>query len=148
MADLSLAKRVELLEAKLALRDLADAYCELVDAREWERLGALFTQDGQFNDVRGRDAIVEHFTAAGAGYSFSFHYVQRIELKELTSTTATAIVVGHAEVQVGDELVVVGPRYADTYAVEDGAWRMSSRRVAYAYRLPYDEYGRRRGLSE
>jgi len=132
--------RLERLESRQALRDLAASYCAAVDGKDAERLGSLFTADGTLSGMNGRDAIVVSMGRWMEAHRESFHAVHD-QLVEFTSPdSATGTVTGHAEQRRGDEVWVMAIRYTDSYRREAGSWRFSSRSLHYVYRVRVEDY--------
>ena len=122
---------------KAAIRDLAYTYSHAIDRRDWKLMETCFAPDGDF--ILG-DAV---YAKNRAEY---IHVVQGIEryhktthfngnhLSDVTGNTATAetyVVASHFYRQDGQEKsYIMGIRYLDTLAKENGKWVFKRRQVA------------------
>ena len=123
-------------DAHEAIRNLLGTYCEVMDAGDWDALGALFA-DGVLIDDRGREiargqaAVTALWTAMVRLYDGSprtRHLVSGpiIEVDGARATSRSSYV---AMQQVGDgplQAVAAG-RYRDEFSVVDGRWHFTSR---------------------
>jgi uncharacterized protein (TIGR02246 family) len=134
--------RVDRLESRHALADLAAAYCTAVDAKDAKRVAEIFTIDGRLNAMSGRAAIEEFFTRWMSEYGPTFHYPHAQVIEFRGRDDAAAVVTGHAEQRRGDEVWVMGVRYVDSYRREKGLWLIADRNVGYRYRLRVEDYAR------
>jgi ketosteroid isomerase-like protein len=137
--------RIERLESRHQLADLAAAYCAAVDGKDARAVAELFTEAGALNDVDGRGAIQAFFERWMADTGPSFHYPHAQVLEFDGPDAATGVVTGHAEQRSAGETWVMGVRYEDRYRRQGGRWRFDHRRVTYRYRLRAAEYARRFG---
>jgi ketosteroid isomerase-like protein len=135
-----LEARLERLEARQALRELAGAYCAAVDGKDAERLAALFTVDGTLSGMRGPAVIVASMRRWMAAHRETFHSVHDQQVEFTSPDTATGSVTGHAEQRRGDEVWVMAIRYTDAYRREASGWRFASRSLHYVYRLRAQDY--------
>ncbi len=137
--------RIERLESRQQLADLAAAYCAAVDGKDPAVLAELFTEDGGLNDLRGQTAVEEFFRDWMAATGPSFHYPHAQVLEFESPDVATGVVTGHAEQRSGEQTWVMGVRYTDRYRRQGGRWRFQHRNVEYRYRLRAEDYARRFG---
>jgi len=137
-----LEDRVDRLESRHALSDLAAAYCAAVDAKDAKGVAEIFTVDGRLNALSGRAAIEEFFNRWMSEYGPTFHYPHAHVIEFRARHDAVAVVTGHAEQRRGDEVWVMGVRYLDSYHRESGIWRIAERKVGYRYRLRVEDYAR------
>src|SRR5260221_3193932 len=110
-----LERRIDRLESRHALADLAAGYCAAIDAKDLAALVALFTADATFNDLRGPAAIGSFFSGWMAEHGPSFHVPHAQTIEFSSDDEATAIVTGHAEQRKGDEVWLMGVEYTDRY---------------------------------
>jgi hypothetical protein len=135
-----LEQRVDRLESRQALSDLAAAYCIAIDERDLTTLVSLFTPDAGFNDLLGSEAIGLFFARWMAEHGPSFHSPDSQLVTFVSDEEATGVVTGHAEQKQGDVVWVMGMRYVDRYRRESGRWRIAQREVGYRYRARADQY--------
>lgn len=138
-----LERRIDRLESRQALSDLAASYCSTVDAKDVVALVALFTTDASFNDLRGSAAIGSFFGTWMAEQGPSFHFPHSHVIVFRSDDEASGLVTGHAEQRKGDEVWVMGVQYSDRYRREAGRWLFTSRTVGYRYRVRAEDYARR-----
>jgi ketosteroid isomerase-like protein len=137
--------RIERLEARQQLADLAAAYCSAVDAKDAVGLAALFTEDAGLNNLRGRASVEAFFRTWMTQTGPSFHYPHAQVLEFQGPGAATGVVTGHAEQRSGAQTWVMGVRYTDRYRRDGEEWRFQDRQVEYRYRLRAEDYARRFG---
>jgi ketosteroid isomerase-like protein len=119
-----------------AIRNLLGTYCEVMDAGDWEGLGALFA-DGAFlaekgrEIARGQQAISSLWTAMVRRYDGSprtRHLVTGpvIEVDGDTAVCRSSFLALQAPPE-GSLMPVAAGRYRDTFACTDGVWHFTSR---------------------
>lgn len=148
MNDKDLARRVARLEAREAIRELVASYCRVIDDRDIDGIGALFTHDARFRsrdgvmDATGRDAIIEQFHGRFAvlGPSNHFTHDHIIHFDGTDGLQARGQVNSHAEVVRNGEALWAALRYDDEYRFEDGMWRFADRLLGFFYYLPVKDY--------
>jgi ketosteroid isomerase-like protein len=136
----ALERSIDRLESRVAIGELAAAYCSNVDGKDARGLAQLFTDDATFGELRGPDAIRDFFSRWMAEWGVSFHYPHAHTVDFVTADEATGLVTAHAEQRRGDQVWVMGLRYRDAYRRETGRWRFAGRAVEYVYRLPAEDY--------
>ena len=144
-----LERRVQRLESRQAISELASAYAVACDEHDIERIAGLFTEDAVFDapsgfmDARGRAAIVEMFDKVlamrGPGYHWTHdHFVRFDQGRE---DAASGLLYSHAETTPGGVMSLAAMKYDDLYRVEDGVWRFARRTISFLYYVPVSEYG-------
>src|SRR5581483_10673685 len=77
-ADGPLAARLAAVEARLALSELVARYCHRIDARDFDGVLALFTEDAGFHHpggtVRGHAELATFFSTQLGQYEATYHY--------------------------------------------------------------------------
>jgi uncharacterized protein (TIGR02246 family) len=139
--------RIQRLEDRLEILELANRYANAVDAHDAEATSDLFTLDGIHRTQQGRikgsgrRQIYDYFEQSFAAQGRSFHSVHGhvIDFREDTHD-ATGTVTGHAELLLEETPRIVAVRYADTYQQLDGQWRFSERVQSYLYWVELSEY--------
>jgi hypothetical protein len=139
------------LTARMALRQLVDAYARHVDRRDTEAVAQLFSAtgrlvahfylgpDGSPNVRQGRDEIGAALVAGLERYLGTTHVVggQVVELDPDGSRALgeTVCLAHHVYERDGERrLLVMAVRYEDDYVFESGAWRFASRQLRLDWR--------------
>lgn len=138
-AEVALADRV-------ALQDLVQAYAHLVDARAFDRVAALFTEDAELVAPAPPDHLSPHRVVSGPeairgelaqllGFETTVHAVQGQVVTQVSSTEA----VGHVRCEAhhlstrpdqgGARDLVWLIRYDDTYHRDGKHWRFARRAI-------------------
>jgi hypothetical protein len=134
VSDLDLAERVERIEARLAIQQLAIRYAMAVDARDMDAWVGCFRPDVDMGrHGSGREALRRYLDPMVRRFYRSVHQIcgHRIELT--AKDTATGAVYCRAEHEVGDDWIVMAICYFDEYARVDGEWFFSRRRERHWY---------------
>lgn len=140
--------RLDRLESKDAIRELATAYAIACDEHDMPRLTALFTEDATFDAPNGamvadgRAAIVtmfeETFKIRGPAYHWT-HDVT-IQMDPVDADKATGLVLSHAETTPNGVVSIAAMRYVDDYRREQGVWRFARRVIHFLYYVPATQY--------
>jgi hypothetical protein len=138
ITQLGLAARLQRLEDREELRDLAARYCTTVDDRDLDQLVLLFASESVFGGARtvyarGRYEIKEFLSERLAAYGPTFHYPHTQVVEFMSDDEARGLVTAHAEHGLDGQLAIAGLRYHDVYAREDGAWRFRERMLHFQY---------------
>jgi hypothetical protein len=151
MSNHSIVDRLDLLESRLAICDLALRYCRAVDERDVSLLGQLFTShaglrhaDGSV-DAIGRPDIESFFRMRFATMPVSHHYVNGHEVIFVSTDTATGIVQTHAEIAIAGDCMMSAIQYNDDYLRENGDWRFARRELRFWYSLPSSSFAAQYG---
>lgn len=141
-----LLARLEAVEADLAIRSLVARYAFVMDDRDVDAIPALFTRDARVTtadgvmDARGRDALVKLYEGRFAALGATNHVVQGMDISIDGPTSAHGQIQSTAEVFRNGVHQLVALRYQDSYAKEDGAWRIARRHMLYFYYVPLDKH--------
>ena len=137
--DDSLARRVQELEDREAIHNLAKDYCNAVDDRDAQKYGDLMAkgvvlvQFGRTNLRVGREVAQNWMAWRFTQWGVTRHY----PLSHLVTLTgpddAVGVVNGWAEMAMDGKMYVTSVRYDDTYVREEGSWRFAKRDMAYYY---------------
>jgi hypothetical protein len=143
-----LEQRLRRLEAREFIRELVARYCFVIDDRDIDGIGRLFTRDARFRsrdgvmDAIGRDAIIQQFhgrfSVLGPSNHFTHDHIIRFD--EQDESRAHGLVSSHAELVRNHETLWAALRYEDEYRFEDGAWRFADRLLGFFYYLPVRDY--------
>lgn len=142
----SVEARIQRLEDQMAIAGLISQYGIVLDNREYEAVGELFTEDARFwqhvgdTDARTRAGIVAFYRErlGHSGPSYHYHHGHTVTFHD--DHHARGIVTAHAEMGIEGRMILVGLRYHDAYVKgDDGAWRFAERETWFHYFMPADE---------
>jgi hypothetical protein len=119
-----------------AIKQLKARYFRLMDIKDWDAFGDVFTSDavlrGGDREVAGRSAIVDYISMMSDGVR-SAHQGFLPEIEMLGAGHASGIWAMSDYYEVRGTEPPVGfqgfGHYEDRYALEDGAWRISASRL-------------------
>lgn len=119
----------------LAVAAVKAAYCRLLDTKDWEGWGQLFTDDVEFDlretggDVlRGRDAVLTSVRGS-IETTKTAHQVHFPEIA-IDGDSATAIWPMQDRLHWEDGRTLTGyGHYHDEYVKQDGRWRIARQRL-------------------
>ncbi|ALP37415.1 hypothetical protein ASL14_15715 [Paenibacillus sp. IHB B 3084] len=134
---------LEILQAKLALRELVDAYAILTDEKNISEQMLLFTPDARFkvymgdqlvSDVTGTKQLEEEFTGHASivkrYFSINGQHVVKVD-----ADTATGVVNSQMKMvreEEGKEVISdYSVKYVDTYVRQNGTWLIKERASHY-----------------
>lgn len=149
MTDLaSLERRIERLEARAEINELASAYAIACDEHDMPRLMSLFAPDATFdspskllvaNGIAEIEAMfIRMFKVRGPGYHWTHDHFVRFDAAR--PDTASGLVLSHAETCPNDEGSVAAMRYEDQYRRVDGRWVFARRVLNFLYYVPVEQY--------
>ena len=148
-ADLELlTKRVQYLEDLESIRNTWRDYCIRLDSGDWPALGDVFTEDavvqldgldpvapGRDGEYRGREAIMDFYSATSAGASSGNQFAtghlstnMQIDLQGDEATTLAYFF----EIVANDQ-VLIGT-YQHRFRREADRWRFAFLRISIRYR--------------
>jgi ketosteroid isomerase-like protein len=157
MVDEDLRRRMDRVESRALLRELATAYCIAADDRDLAGLGRLFTddvfiasRDGAMMNARGRDAAVAMFDRMFEIRGPSCHWTHDmiVHFDDADADRARGLVIAHAETTPNGRASVAAIRYHDVYRREAGTWRFAERILHFLYYLPVADYAARLPTAE
>lgn len=139
----SLERRLQTLEDRAAIADLAHEYARLVDACEPEQVAQLFTEDARVDYgvglgglQHGREAVVRLLGALHA-FERTHHHVANHQIRFEGADRATGIAYVIAWHQLPEKRAAGRPReavafgrYEDEYVRTQDGWRFAARRIA------------------
>ncbi len=141
--------------ARLAIRELVEAYAHCADRRDANGQMALFTEDTHFvvymdakdpkptQKLQGRNSLAPVFADLNK-YAATMHFLGQSTILTLSNDRATGEVycMPHHLTIDGTKrhLMIAALRYADTYVKQDGVW-------LYAERCLYVDWIEERPLS-
>lgn len=130
-----------------ALKSLKARYCHLVDARQWNELAELFTEDatcdyGFFGVYNGRDEIMNKFfrELVESASSFMVHMVHNplIEVRG-DSASGTWYLTAQTTMQPVNQAMWVMGIYRDQFKRVNQEWKLSSLKFEFKYYTPYED---------
>ncbi len=131
--------------ARESLRDLAVLYAMAVDSHDLHALGLMFHPEATFGRdgeiARGRAEILNLLGASMHGFRRMIH-TPETHVVHAWGDTGWGLATGHAELVTGKGVVVAAHEYEDEYAVHDGRWVFTTRKVRFVYAARSDEYSR------
>jgi len=151
MAELEdVLRRVDRLESKDAIRELATAYGIACDEHDIPRLADLFTEDACFDAAngamvgQGKGAIVAMFeeTFKIRGPAFHWTHDVTVTLDDEDPNRAQGLVLSHAETTPNGVVSIAAMRYQDEYRREEGRWLFAKRVIHFLYYVPAADYTR------
>jgi ketosteroid isomerase-like protein len=133
-----LLRRLDRLESREAIRQLATEYARLIDAKDLRAVAELFVPDVRVGDAVGREARYEAFRSnhGRAGrFRRTVHLVSghSIELDPEDLDRATGIAYCRSEHELGDLWVVAAIQYWDVYSRREGKWLFEDRVIQTLY---------------
>ena len=132
----SLEARIDRIESRQAIADLAARYARAVDARDIEAWLALFVDDVDCGKRgRGREALRGFIEPNLRTFYRSVHFIggHVIDLDDADPDAATGTVYCRAEHEDGDRWVAMAIVYFDEYARRDGRWYFVRRAEKHWY---------------
>ena len=147
----SLAARLDRLESKDAIRDIATAYAIACDEHDMPRLMNLFTVDACFDApngsmvAKGKAAIQTLFEKTFKIRGPAYHWTHdiTIEIDPADPDRGTGLVLSHAETTPNGVVSIAAMRYQDDYRREsDGRWRFAKRVISFLYYVPASDYSK------
>ena len=111
-------------------------YGRVLDDRDFEAVGELYTEDAVFDTLAGRmvgrQGVVDYYRERVTPFGPTYHYPHSLELHLHDDRNASGIVAAHAELAIDGETVWIALRYHDTYRRDD-RWRFYERQVRLLY---------------
>jgi len=129
-----LAERLDRVESRAAIKDLAVRYAIAVDSRDVDAWTQLFVPDvdcGRFGT--GREALHQSIEPALRNFYRSMHMVGGHVVDFDGPDRATGMVYCRAEHEVGDRWIVMAIIYSDEYTRLDGRWYFVRRKERHWY---------------
>ena len=130
---------------ELAIRDLVARYIDAVNRYHKDDWAATWSESATWNlmgmEVSGRDAIVELWTNAMAGFEFAIMMLNSGTVTvDGESATGRWYLTEHLKTAEGDSNITLGV-YDDEYRRENGSWLFTRRSYQIIYQGPPDLSG-------
>jgi hypothetical protein len=129
---------VRRIDDRQQLTELLSRYGTAVDDRDFDTLGALFAEDGEFRGVKGRQAVIDFYRLRTGYYTTSTHHAVTCHFDFDSDDNAHGVVNGEAELCIGGKTIRISLRYLDTYTRTPERWVFQQRVVQFRYVLPFD----------
>ena len=127
-------RRLEKVEAELAIRQLAARYARAVDSRNLADLGALFAPQTRFGEHgTGADGARAFYGPVLAGFYRSFHQIVGHVITDIEPDSARGTVYCRAEHEDGDHWIVNLMVYFDRYVRVGQNWHFLGRRPRFLF---------------
>ena len=136
MTDLE--RRIDRLESRASIMDLAARYFIATDVDDTESVMACFAADASFLVSgqlcgEGSDNIRDFLVSARSGMGMTVHVHKSSVVDFEGPDQATGVVTAHLELVLQDVPVYGAVRYHDRYARRDGAWKIIFRDMKVVY---------------
>ncbi|MFB5762093.1 nuclear transport factor 2 family protein [Paenibacillus medicaginis] len=130
---------LEIVQAKIELRELVDAYANLTDEKKIDEQMLLFTSDGRYTVYVGESLLSEVIGTKQLGEDFKSHAseVKRYfsmngqHVVKVDGATATGVVFSQIKMvrdEDGTEVITdYSVRYDDVYVCQNGTWLIKER---------------------
>lgn len=116
------------------IQQLACGYAVHLDARDIDRLVALFVADVRVGrEAKGRDALRADFEASLHRVGITFLHVGSHLIDLVDDDHARGIVYCRGEIQDGERWIVQAIQYHDRYERRDGHWLFAQRKHLLVY---------------
>jgi hypothetical protein len=134
-----LAQLVQRVADRQQLAELISRYGVAVDDRDFDTLASLFAPDGEFQHVKGRDAVIAFYRVRTALFTTSTHYAHTWHFDFASDTQASGVVSASAELCIQGQTVRISLRYLDRYLKTAAGWVFQARDIKFRYVLPLNE---------
>ncbi|RMF24127.1 MAG: nuclear transport factor 2 family protein [Deltaproteobacteria bacterium] len=138
-----LMQRVDELDAREQIRDLARRYADCVWRKDVEGAAALFADDGVMDTgdrppIRGRVRIREEYERAFRDSDFQ-PFVHNHVIDSLAGDEATGRCYLDLRATIEGRSMIGAGHYEDRYCRVEGTWYFSSRKLVMDFLVPLDE---------
>ncbi|WP_344780820.1 nuclear transport factor 2 family protein [Gordonia caeni] len=127
-----------------SLRDLTALYAIAVDAHDVAALEAMFAPDAVLDRdgerAHGRGEILALLRASMDGFRRMLH-TPETQVVHVDGRTGAGIATAHAELVTSRGVVVAAHEYEDAFAVHEGRWVFTERKIRFVYAARSGEYG-------
>ena len=142
---MDLEHRLEILEAREAIRTLVADYSMAVDDSDVDTIGTLFAENGVFGHadgsavMHGRQEIVDFYNGRLGDMGPTYHYPHSHKITFTDANIAEGIVLAHAELSQEGKTYYTGLRYYDKYQQQDQKWVFEERLLKFLFFMPMEE---------
>jgi uncharacterized protein (TIGR02246 family) len=140
----SLEDRMRKLEDRAEIQDLVARYFLVTDDDDEPALAECFTRDARFiasgfEGGSSRDGVMAFLKSARSNMQQTVHTPHYVHIGFKGADAAEGTVVAHLEIGIGGTTVYGAVRYLDSYAREDGQWRIASREMRAVHVGSWDQ---------
>ena len=130
----TLEDRIQKLEDRADIQDLVARYFKVTDDDDEAALADCFTREARFiatgfDGGTGREGVMAFLKAARSTMHQTVHTPNYVHIAFTGADSADGTVMAHLEMGIGGTTIYAAVRYLDSYAREDGKWRISSREM-------------------
>jgi uncharacterized protein (TIGR02246 family) len=130
----TLEQRIQNLEDRAEIQDLVARYFKVTDDDDELALADCFTRDARFiaagfEGGTGRDDVMAFLKAARSAMQQTVHTPNYVHIAFNGPDQADGTVMAHLEIGIGGTTVYGAVRYLDSYARDEGQWRIASREM-------------------
>ncbi len=139
----TLEQRIQKLEDRAEIQDLVARYFKVTDDDDEQSLADCFTHDARFiatgfEGGTGRAGVMEFLKSARSTMQQTVHTPNYVHINFQGPDAAEGTVMAHLEIGIGGTTVYAAVRYLDTYAREDGKWRIATREMGAVHLGSWD----------
>lgn len=139
----TLEERIQKLEDRADIQDLVARYFKVTDDDDAPALADCFTREARFiatgfEGGTGRDGVMAFLKAARSTMQQTVHTPNYVHIDFKGADAAAGTVMAHLEIGIGGTTVYAAVRYLDTYAREDGKWRIATREMGAVHLGSWD----------
>ncbi len=139
----TLEQRIQKLEDRAEIQDLVARYFKVTDDDDEQALAECFTRDARFIATGfeggvGREGVMTFLKSARSTMQQTVHTPNYVHIDFHGPDAADGTVMAHLEIGIGGTTVYAAVRYLDTYAREDGKWRIASREMGAVHLGSWD----------
>lgn len=143
-----LENRVQELEDRDQIKQLAVRYGDVVDAHDAAGLRAQFTEDARWYwvngvvDAQGIEAVMDALAGRWDTILGSFHVTHghAVDMDPNDPDRATGLLLSHAEVLRENNPMISAVRYDDVYRRVSGEWLFAERKLSFYYYVNASTY--------
>jgi hypothetical protein len=142
MSDLE--RRVQRLEDRWELQELAIRYFRSADDDDYETMGTCFAADatfsaGGFPGGNSRQEVVDFIRADRESMDKTIHTFNSMLLQFQGDDEATGVIAAHLELGRGGTTLFAGVRYYDSFVRVDGMWQIKNTEMKTIHVGPWDD---------
>jgi hypothetical protein len=129
-----LRRRVERLESRDEIRQLASRYGMLLDRRDLDGAAELFVEDTRVTRTEtGRPALRALLERLFRQFTTSIHMIGNHTIDFVDDDHAEGIVYARVEHEYGEQWIVMAIQYWDRYERRDHRWLFTGRQIRHWY---------------
>lgn len=139
----TLEDRIRKLEDRAEIQDLVARYFKVTDDDDELALADCFTHDARFvargfDGGSGREKVMSFLKAARSNMQQTVHTPNYVHIGFKGENAAEGTTMAHLEIGMAGTTVYAAVRYLDTFAREEGKWRIASREMRVVHAGSWD----------